>query len=82
MSMAHDCRSTLCETPHYDNDGHPELCLCEICHPEHDWQAWETFPPCEGCLAAMSQWIHENTNFDGCLFPELCTYRRECQEAA
>ena len=78
--MSHDCRRSLCETPHYENDDHSEECLCELCHDHfEDWQNY-TYPECEGCLNAMSHWIHENTDLVGCQFPELCDYSRACKE--
>lgn len=75
----HDCRSTLCVTPHGENDGHADDCLCELCH-DHNWQEWTVYPECEGCLIEMAAWIHENTDFVGCPLPDVCTYSDHCDE--
>lgn len=79
--MYHDCRSSLCDTPHYENDDHSDDCLCELCHDHFDdWNSWNIYPECDGCLNAMSHWIHENTDFVGCPFPELCDYSKSCRK--
>lgn len=69
----HDCRSRCCDEPHYANDGHPGDCLCELCH-EHNWDEWSVYPECDECLNQLSQWIHENTDIEYCMIPEVCTY--------
>lgn len=76
--MSHDCRQSLCTSPHYANDDHSQECLCEMCHDHGDWQEWTVYPECDGCLQQMSQWIHENTDFSGCAEPELCGYYKWC----
>jgi len=76
----HDCRSSLCDTPHYANDSHKAECLCALCHPEHEWSEWNCYPDfCDGCLMMLAQWIHENTDFTGCPIPEVCNYSKACQ---
>lgn len=82
FQVSHSCASLLCETPHYENDDHAEECLCGLCHDHfRDWQIWESYPDhCEGCLNALSHWLHESTDLEGCQFPELCTYSKECQK--
>lgn len=75
--MSHDCRSSLCDTPHYANDNHSGDCLCELCH-EHNGLEWNVYPECEGCLRDLAQWIHENTDFPGCPIPEVCQYSKAC----
>lgn len=79
--MSHNCRSQLCEAPHYDLDGHADECGCVDCHElrEHDWREWAIYPECHGCLRDMAQWIHENTDFQGCPIPALCEYSPECK---
>lgn len=76
--MSHDCRRTLCETPHSDLDSHPGECGCAACHESHDWSEWNVYPECEGCLSDMALWIHESTDFEGCPIPEVCEYSRAC----
>lgn len=76
--MTHDCRSLLCDTPHYENDDHEDGCLCELCHT-HDFQQYTAYPAwCDGCLKTLSQWIHECTDLKECQFPELCDYGPGC----
>jgi hypothetical protein len=79
MSVRHDCRALLCDTPHYANDRHAGDCLCKLCH-SHDEGAWNMYPECAGCLRSLAQWIHENTNFIGCPIPEYCDYSPHCDE--
>lgn len=76
----HNCQSSLCVSPHYENDEHEEFCLCQSCHPEHEWQEWNCYPSdCEGCLRALAQWLHENTDYVGCIEPDLCRYDDYCK---
>lgn len=77
--MSHSCRAVLCVSPHYENDDHSEDCLCELCHDHADWQEWSVYPECEGCLVMMAQWIHENTDYVGCVEPDLCDYSEDCK---
>jgi hypothetical protein len=68
MSHSHDCSRSLCDTPHYEDDVHA-----------HDWTGWNLYPECDGCLATLAQYIHEETDFVGCPMPELCDYSPDCQ---
>lgn len=65
--MSHDCRRSLCDTPHYDNDDHPEGCLCDTCHPEHTWETLGVYPDmCEGCEQQLIEWLKENVDYPIC----------------
>lgn len=75
--MSHNCRSLLCDEPHYENDSHSGDCLCALCH-EHDWSEWNIYPECDGCLHLLAQWIHECTDFEGCPIPDVCNYQQGC----
>lgn len=78
MSMAHDCRNILCDTPHHDNDSHPEACICEVCHPEHIWQQWEVYPgnECAGCETMLFEWLKENVDEPMCACGSFRIYLR------
>lgn len=55
----HDCRRSLCDSPHFENDDHPGECLCDMCHPDHDWEMWNCYPPCEGCAETLLEYWRE-----------------------
>lgn len=70
--MSHNCQSLLCEAPHFKE--HVSTCNCESCHIGHKWNEWTVEPECDGCLADLSQWIHENTDYPNCAYPDVCEY--------
>jgi hypothetical protein len=62
----HNCGQSLCVTPHSITDYHKADCLCDLCHPEHDWQEWRVYPECEGCVLALFEWLPENVDEPMC----------------
>lgn len=74
--MSHSCAALLCEEPHRRECTCDQ---CEVCHETHEWSEWQVWPECKFCLMDMATWIHENTDYDGCPLPELCTYSKECE---
>jgi hypothetical protein len=51
--------------PECSCSSHPEECGCAHCHEcrSHDWTEWAVYPECEGCLAQLSTWLSENTDY-------------------